>query len=450
MKYRRSLDIFILLGLLSLSTASDVPAQTGYIEDDKIGQPIFETDLATFKSDSTGDVVSLEVYYKIYNLGLKFIKSQDEFVADYEISIVVLAKDGQIAGTSRDRIYRVASYEETQDQRNYLVNQIALQIPKGKFKVVSRLTDNNSKQISEIEDEVEVKGLYRNPLDMSDIEFVYEVRELAEQETAFDKGEMRIIPAVTRSFSGEGTRWSFYVELYNNTGENKDVVVKYKVRGLGMKKSYDDELELTLDAPITRLVKEIPTGEFLPDEYEMTFELKEKRRKTYAERSTNFVVEWSLDAQVKNDYKAAIEQLRYVANRDEMKELVQFEDSEYVERKGAFDDFWNSHDRVPETPENETRALYYERIRHANRYFSVIHQQGWETDRGRIYVIFGEPDHVENLPFELDRVPQQIWYYYRFSRTFVFEDKHHTGDYYLTYPYDGRDGGLHEGFLDFN
>jgi len=440
-----------LIVLFALAIAfSSAAAQTGYIDETEIGQPIFATDFATFRSDSAEDLVRLEVYYKVYNIGLKFIKSQNEFVADYEIGIVVLGKDGQVAGTSRDRIYRVGSYDETQDARNYLVNQIDLNIPKGKYKLVCHLTDNNSKQESQTEDEVEVKNLYRNSLDMSDVEYVYDIREGTDTPSGFDKGERQVIPAVTRSFTGEGTRWSFYVELYNNSGESKDVIVKYKVRGQRMKKSYDDETELTLDKPITRLIKEIPTGEFLPDEYQLMFELKEKRRKKWAERKSDFVVEWSLDALVKNDFDAAVDQLRYIANPAETKELRKHAGDDFADRKKAFDDFWRAHDKYPETPENETKALYYERVRHANKYFSVVHQQGWETDRGRIYIIFGEPDNVERLPFELDRVPQQIWYYYRYSRTFVFEDKHQTGDYYLTYPYDGRDGGLHEGFEDFN
>ena len=102
--------------------------------------------------------------------------------------------------------------------------------------------------------------------------------------------------------------------------------------------------------------------------------------------------------------------------------------------------FWIIRDPSPGTPENETRRGYYNRIEYANRYFRVMRKEGWRTDRGMILIQFGQPDHIEDYPFELDSKAYVIWYYYLLKnpRKFLFIDEWGDGDYQLQYPYDGR------------
>lgn len=449
------MKITILLLLTAIFVIGGSPpciGQTGYIEERKLDAPHFVFDVAAFRSAEDPNAVSLEIYYKIFNNALQYFKQDDKFVASYEINVVILGKDNnQVTGYSREKKYYLENYQETRSGSSYLVNQMNLEVPKGEFKAVCKLIDKLSGKVSSVEKDFRVDHLFRNEIDMSDIEFVHTVEDTDENKTAFDKGEKRIVPVVSRKFSGESHKASFYAEIYNDTEESKEVKVKYKVTGRRSKPVYNDEFVMTLDNPVTRLIKEIPIETLVPDEYEITFELKDKRRnKRWAERKSTFHVEWSLRALVKNDFETAIEQLKYIASKDEMDALKKLEDAPFEERSDAFEAFWNDHDKYPDTPENETRSLYYSRVRHSDAYFSVVNQPGWRSDRGRIYIIFGEPDQVERFPFELGSVPYQVWYYYRLSRTFVFEDTHLTGDYHLRFPYDGRRGGLHEGFEDFD
>jgi hypothetical protein len=67
---------------------------------------------------------------------------------------------------------------------------------------------------------------------------------------------------------------------------------------------------------------------------------------------------------------------------------------------------------------------------------------GWRTDRGMIYIQYGEPDDVERHPFDMDgfpyNAPWQVWRYYSTNREFVFVDRRGSNDYELQYPYDGE------------
>jgi len=67
------------------------------------------------------------------------------------------------------------------------------------------------------------------------------------------------------------------------------------------------------------------------------------------------------------------------------------------EREQFIEQFWERRNPNPGSPENEFREEYYRRIAYANeRYASGL--QGWRTDRGRIYIMYGPADEIESHP----------------------------------------------------
>ena len=65
------------------------------------------------------------------------------------------------------------------------------------------------------------------------------------------------------------------------------------------------------------------------------------------------------------------------------------------ERQQFIKQFWLRRDPTPDTEENEFKEEHYRRIAYANeRYASGI--PGWKTDRGRIYIMYGPPDEIDD------------------------------------------------------
>ncbi|TMQ59566.1 MAG: GWxTD domain-containing protein [Candidatus Eisenbacteria bacterium] len=124
----------------------------------------------------------------------------------------------------------------------------------------------------------------------------------------------------------------------------------------------------------------------------------------------------------------SLDVLRYIATQQESDEMGRLKGEE--ERKAFWDSFWRKRDPTPETPENEARDEFYQRVQYANQHFSTG-SPGWKTDMGRIYVSYGPPDEVVRNPFNFDRPPEEIWYYYRERKTFVFVDRDGFGRYEL-------------------
>src|SRR5215216_1518125 len=100
--------------------------------------------------------------------------------------------------------------------------------------------------------------------------------------------------------------------------------------------------------------------------------------------------------ELKSVYKRWLdEDVNYIITDDERKAFKALKTDE--ERDQFIEQFWLRRDPDPDTPENEYKDQYYERIQYANERFSSG-IPGWKTDRGRIYVTFGKPDQIESHP----------------------------------------------------
>lgn len=98
-------------------------------------------------------------------------------------------------------------------------------------------------------------------------------------------------------------------------------------------------------------------------------------------------------------------------------------------------DFWKIRDTNPVTPENEFFKDYLNRIEIANQRYSAMGRTGWKTDRGRVYLLYGEPSEVERYPNQLESRPYEIWRYNELEGGvyFVFADITGFSDYLLVH-----------------
>jgi len=78
-------------------------------------------------------------------------------------------------------------------------------------------------------------------------------------------------------------------------------------------------------------------------------------------------------------------------------------------------------------------AEFSRRMETADGRFKTSRTPGLETDRGRIYVKYGEPDEVERKVIEVDCKPREYWHYYGKGYVFVFIDLKNDNTYLLAY-----------------
>jgi GWxTD domain-containing protein len=133
------------------------------------------------------------------------------------------------------------------------------------------------------------------------------------------------------------------------------------------------------------------------------------------------------------------EDVRWIITPEERAAFIRLSKNE--ERDGFVERFWQRRDPTPGTSENEYKEEHYRRIAYANVHFGQAFP-GWESDRGRIYIVYGPPDRIQT---ESDRnggdpgKPSESWHYhsipgYGRDIDLKFVDVCNCGDYRLETP----------------
>ena len=68
------------------------------------------------------------------------------------------------------------------------------------------------------------------------------------------------------------------------------------------------------------------------------------------------------------------------------------------ERADFIERFWRRRDPTANTLVNEYRQLFWNRVTEANEKFLDSPKPGWQTDRGKIYILYGPPEEVKEDP----------------------------------------------------
>ena len=130
------------------------------------------------------------------------------------------------------------------------------------------------------------------------------------------------------------------------------------------------------------------------------------------------------------DINLSVRQLAYVADQDQIDGLLGTKDP--AERQFRFEQFWKAQDPSPQTVRNEAFEEYYARIATANTRFKS-YAEGWITDMGRVYIIYGEPVNIEQYTGQTGSALIVRWTYLN-NISFTFEDNTGFGDYRLRTP----------------
>ncbi len=110
-------------------------------------------------------------------------------------------------------------------------------------------------------------------------------------------------------------------------------------------------------------------------------------------------------------YKEWLEkEVVYIIGPREKEVFLQLETDR--ERDLFIEAFWKHRDPTPGTPDNEFKNEHYRRINYVNHFFGrTTPKPGWKTDRGRIYIILGEPNDIQRFEGKTMTYPSEVWFY---------------------------------------
>ena len=398
---------------------------------DELVQHAFHIDYAAFV-DSLSDKIHIEVYYKLFSSALSYEKRGDKFKSLYEVDLVIKKKGKQVTGASRDGSLFADDYKTTLSAQDFVIDMVSFDLPPADYELVGILTDRFSDDEHEVKMDMKLKKFRLEAPSISGIEFVRKAR-MADGRSQFLKDEMTIIPSVSRVYGYNEPEMIVYYQIYSESDFDGDYLAVYDLLRNDESVMMDTSLFTSRNGVMARLerfnVETLPPGK-----YRLSLQIKSPGSKLKISARADFIIEWSALAIVKNDYKTAVSQLRYIASDEQREALLKASDDQ---RFQLWQEFWKSVDPSPGTPGNELRDEYYNRIRYSDLNFGIFGRDGWKTDMGMVYITYGPPDDIDRHPFDIDQKPYEIWYYYDEKLRFFFVDFNGYGDYELQYPYDG-------------
>ena len=133
--------------------------------------------------------------------------------------------------------------------------------------------------------------------------------------------------------------------------------------------------------------------------------------------------------------ETSFQQMKYILTNDERKNA---KGKKGKDLEQIFLSYWQRRDPTPKTSINELMEEYYIRVNYVNEYFNMSWKEGWETDFGMIYILFGPPDEIQRSNVNSNNTSMyQVWYYNRLNKQFVFKDQNGFGDFKLDRPFIG-------------
>ncbi|MEE3151258.1 MAG: GWxTD domain-containing protein, partial [Acidobacteriota bacterium] len=110
------------------------------------------------------------------------------------------------------------------------------------------------------------------------------------------------------------------------------------------------------------------------------------------------------------DIQEWLEEIEVILTKEEEETFLRLETE--LQRAEFMKRFWVVRDPTPGTPQNEYYDEYQRRLEYVQKTLGRdTPREGRQTDRGRMYLLLGEPGTIKRLHNTRDAVPVEIWSY---------------------------------------
>jgi GWxTD domain-containing protein len=437
MRFRTVLACIMILAVFSLWSlgAAQGARQEG-------GVPFF-VDTATFKSLEDPDRSYVEIYFLLSSKSLHFESGADGFAADLKFDAVITDKDSTERWSRQwEKDILVNSQEQLQEGSS-IFDIVGLLLEPDFYDIHISLTDQLEKKASLVSGELYVPGFPVQQLALSQVELALDIAP-AEGEGDFVKNGVRVLPNPMRTYGVDVPVLYYYAEIYGlQTGRGADSVYHVQQEILNsdgdLVKSYPPTARSKPGASAVE-VGGINVVGLSPGTYFLRLTVRDHQADQEVSNQRWFQVtapdmaslgtgEQTALTEEEAGYRADL--IRYVASDQELKVYRSLNPA----GKARFlEEFWRRRDPDPATRLNEFRREHMRRWNYANEHFSRFEQDdGWKSDQGRIYIIYGPPDDIERYPSDITRVAWERWHYYSMEGgiVFIFADLSGFDDYEL-------------------
>jgi GWxTD domain-containing protein len=411
----------------------------------------FEFDYAQFGYDSVSNYV--EFYYSFNQNGF-IVTSTDtgnfvQGLIDIEISDsatgnVIVSKHWMVTNEITDTINISKS----------LIGLFGFIIDKGSYLInVSGSDAVNASNKKTIPEFLAVKPFLNDSTALSDVQLASNIIPNTDNtESIFYKNTYEVMP-LPASVGGEMQPVVFYyLELYNLQNQNavndfklNEIILNSRGQLVNFKsKKINKSVDTRVEVGLVKAHK-LPT-----DTYTLRIDLIDSVANYGVSSSKRFfiynpsvvapdtlsvtvspVLSTTFGAMSVEELDDLFNKSKYIATNPEIDKYKALS-TEEAKREFIYN-FWKARDENPSDDRNENYMSYIKRVSESDTRFTAMGRQGWKSDRGRVYIIYGEPSEIERHPNETNTRPYEIWKYESLEGGvyFIFGDITGFNDYQL-------------------
>lgn len=396
-------------------------------------RPRFSVDAVIQPGEGGAPEVRLD--YRLARTELLFERGPSGYRSAYEVRVIFSrSKRGhQETGDLFQRELVVPTYVDTRTVGQDIVDHVSFRVAPGKYVVEVAVTDLVAERISGTSFDFTVPAQPAGQLWFTDIS----LGTLSNRSVDASDPRSRLDPNPSRRYGDDIDAFAAYGEIVDarpSAAPDERYKIEYRVE------SGFSEVLFRADTTIVRTGQRTPflfmprMPRLAPGAYRFVVDLKtplqpaaNKKKTVPVRRDKAFDVEPSTTS-FAVDPRSSIQVLYCIATSDEKRVMDGLKTADTM--LAFWESFWKQKDPTPDTPRNEALDEFSSRVRYANQQFGVG-GPGWKTDMGCIYIRYGKPDEIVRNPFNFDRPPEEIWYYYQKGKTYFFVDRQGFGRYEL-------------------
>lgn len=381
----------------------------------------FQADHAGFQ-DANGKVIE-EYYFRIVNNQISFEPDDDDSTYRGRVFVTLEFKDKDghgVAKAGHDFSFAVVgeTLAESPDDAQVLVIReplhpraasvdIKLEDMKARKRGLLYLVTGKRKN-GRAEASLPPPPFLGKQFGLSDLQFAWEVVQNVTK-GSFLKNGLEVIPNPQRSYGLLQPRLTAYYEIYDhrqNVSDSTTYIVTHEIVDSGGNVLHTRPDTVAATGPewvkVVRFdLAKLPTGQF-----RMRAVVGHPATGDSAVAERTFSLLWKTDLWERTE-QDILDEARVLFREEE---FDRFKAMSPGDRATYIDDFWQQEDPTPGAARNELREEFLRRVGYANREFQEQGRRGMLTDRGRIYIRFGEPDEIERqvMPIEGDDLQQYV------------------------------------------
>lgn len=411
----------------------------------------FEFDYAQFAYDTLSNYI--EFYYSFDQRTLSFINTD---TSDYLAGILhIEISDSTKSDKVVDKQWLLSNeIKDSSELNRNLVGVLGFILNKGSYRIVVTATDaNDSSSLRIITENVTVNPFIKQTISLSDIQLAGNILPGSENTSSiFYKNTYEVTP-LPAAFCGDNQLMLFYyTEIYNiqfSPGENDlrfdEIVLNSKGQIVNSKSK---KINKSVDSRVE--VGKLSVYKYPTDTYTLIIDVVDSVTNYGVSSSKKFFIYnptvVSVDT-VQTPFSPVLSTTFGAMSEEELDDL--FDKAEYIATDNEKDKyealttveakqefmyiFWKARDENPSDDKNQYFQDYLSRIADANARYTAAKKDGWKTDRGRVYLVYGPPSEIERYPNETETKPYEIWKYESLEGgvVFVFGDISGFNDYQL-------------------